>query len=107
MVNGSEERMWAEAGTSKRHRILEQVLEVFVENGYVGTTTDQLAAAASASKQTFYKEFGDKEGVFTALIAYACDRVDDRSSRSSSGWRPSRRRSRASSCWRRRCSARS
>lgn len=69
--------MRAEAGTSKRHRILEQVLEVFVENGYVGTTTDQLAAAASASKQTFYKEFGDKEGVFTALIAYACDRVDD------------------------------
>lgn len=46
-------------------------------HGYVGASTDQLAAAASVSKQTLYKEFGDKEGVFTALIEYACDRVDD------------------------------
>src|SRR5699024_6961448 len=46
-------------------------------SGYVGTTTDQLAAAASVSKQTLYKEFGDKEGVFAALIQFACDRVDD------------------------------
>ena len=61
----------------KRELILERALEVFVDHGYVGATTDQLAAAASVSKQTLYKEFGDKEGVFTALIQFACDRVDD------------------------------
>ncbi|MBM9463128.1 TetR/AcrR family transcriptional regulator [Aeromicrobium sp. YIM 150415] len=61
----------------KRELILERALEVFVEHGYVGATTDQLAAAASVSKQTLYKEFGDKEGVFAALIQFACDRVDD------------------------------
>lgn len=57
--------------------MLELSLGVFVKNGYVGTSTDQLAAAASVSKQTLYKEFGDKEGVFAALIEFACDRVDD------------------------------
>lgn len=61
----------------KREVILESALQVFLANGYVGTTTDQLAAAASVSKQTLYKEFGDKEGVFAALIQFACDRVDD------------------------------
>ncbi|WP_166354354.1 TetR/AcrR family transcriptional regulator [Phytoactinopolyspora limicola] len=61
----------------KREFILERALDVFVAHGYVGTTTDQLAAAASVSKQTLYKEFGDKEGVFAALIQFACDRVDD------------------------------
>lgn len=61
----------------KRELILEHALDVFAAHGYVGTTTDRLAAAASVSKQTLYKEFGDKEGVFTALIQFACDRVDD------------------------------
>lgn len=63
--------------TQKRELILERALEEFTARGYVGTTTDQLAAAASVSKQTLYKEFGDKEGVFAALIHFACDRVDD------------------------------
>lgn len=69
--------MDAARSAQKRELILERALEVFVAHGYVGTTTDQLAAAASVSKQTLYKEFGDKEGVFTALIRFACDRVDD------------------------------
>jgi AcrR family transcriptional regulator len=43
----------------------------------VGTSTDELAAAAAVSKQTLYRVFGDQEGVFTALIHYAADRVDD------------------------------
>ena len=29
------------------------------------------------SKQTLYRAFGDKEGIFTALIHTACDRVHD------------------------------
>ncbi|MBP2436072.1 TetR/AcrR family transcriptional regulator [Microbacterium amylolyticum] len=69
--------MDAARSVQKRELILERALEVFVAHGYVGTTTDQLAAAASVSKQTLYKEFGDKEGVFAALIRFACDRVDD------------------------------
>jgi TetR/AcrR family transcriptional regulator, mexJK operon transcriptional repressor len=69
--------MEAARSAQKRELILERALDVFVAHGYVGTSTDQLAAAAAVSKQTLYKEFGDKEGVFAALIQFACDRVDD------------------------------
>jgi len=61
----------------KRQQILDSALGVFVANGYVGTSTDQLAAAASVSKQTLYRAFGDKQGLFAALIHAACDRVHD------------------------------
>lgn len=61
----------------KRAHILEAALDVFVANGYVGTSTDQLAAAAAMSKQTIYRAFGDKEGVFAALIRAECDRIHD------------------------------
>lgn len=62
---------------TKRSEMLEHALAVFVANGYVGTSTDRLAAAASISKQTLYKEFGDKEGVFVAVIRAACERIHD------------------------------
>lgn len=61
----------------KQDRMLAAALEVFVANGYVGTSTDQLAAAAAVSKQTLYRAFGDKEGVFAALIHAECDRIHD------------------------------
>ncbi|WP_051267686.1 TetR/AcrR family transcriptional regulator [Nakamurella lactea] len=61
----------------KREQILGDALEVFVANGYVGTSTDQLAAAAAVSKQTLYRAFGDKQGLFAALIQVECDRIHD------------------------------
>ncbi len=62
---------------SKRDLMLQRAWDIFVTHGYIGTSTDQLAAAASVSKQTLYREFGDKQGVFAALIEYACDQVQD------------------------------
>ena len=62
---------------TKRSEMLGHALDAFVANGYVGTSTDQLAAAASISKQTLYKEFGDKEGVFVAVIRAACERIHE------------------------------
>lgn len=60
---------------TKREQMLQRALGAFVANGYVGTSTDQLAAAASVSKQTLYKTFGDKEGVFKALIQTESERI--------------------------------
>lgn len=62
---------------AKRQQMIEAALTVFTTNGYVGTSTDQLAAAAAVSKQTLYKTFGDKEGVFAALIHHAADSIYD------------------------------
>lgn len=58
-----------------RARILDAAMDAFVLDGYTGASTDVIAAAASASKQTVYKYFGDKEGLFRALIAHVVDRV--------------------------------
>src|SRR5256885_9112683 len=52
----------------RRQAILAAATEVFVRQGYLGATTDQVAAAASVSKQTVYKQFGDKQHLFAEVI---------------------------------------
>jgi TetR/AcrR family transcriptional regulator, mexJK operon transcriptional repressor len=58
--------------------ILAAATEVFVRNGYLGATTDQVAAAASVSKQTVYKQFGDKQHLFAEVIGVTTAGVVDR-----------------------------
>ncbi len=52
----------------KRNQILEGALEIFLHQGYEGTSMDRVATAAGVSKITIYKHFEDKEGLFVALI---------------------------------------
>jgi AcrR family transcriptional regulator len=52
----------------RRSAILEAATSVFVERGFVGTSMDDVASAARASKQTLYQRFGDKVGLFEAVI---------------------------------------
>jgi TetR/AcrR family transcriptional regulator, mexJK operon transcriptional repressor len=70
-----------DAGTGRsarrRQSILEAATEVFVRHGYLGATTDQVAAAASVSKQTVYKQFGDKEHLFAEVIGVTTTGVVD------------------------------
>jgi len=56
------------AAQLKREQILQGAMQIFLQNGYEGTSMDRVAAAAGVSKITIYKHFQDKEGVFTALI---------------------------------------
>jgi TetR/AcrR family transcriptional regulator, mexJK operon transcriptional repressor len=60
----------AELGRSarKRQAILDAARELFLRNGYAGTSMDDVAARAAVSKQTVYKHFVDKERLFTAII---------------------------------------
>lgn len=60
----------AEGSRSARSRqaIIEAATEVFLRHGYLGATTDQVAANASVSKQTVYKQFGDKQHLFAEVI---------------------------------------
>lgn len=59
-----------ESGRSERSRqaIIQAATEVFLRNGYLGATTDEVAARASVSKQTIYRHFGDKQHLFAAII---------------------------------------
>lgn len=60
----------AETGRSERRRqaIIQAATEVFVRHGYLGATTDEVAARASVSKQTLYKDFADKQHLFAEII---------------------------------------
>jgi TetR/AcrR family transcriptional regulator, mexJK operon transcriptional repressor len=52
----------------KRATILEAAQEAFFANGFVGTSMDQVAAAAAVSKQTVYKHFSNKETLFREVV---------------------------------------
>ena len=57
----------------KRQTILSAGRELFLRNGYQGTSVDQIAALAEVSKQTVYKHFGDKQELLLAIVTNALD----------------------------------
>jgi AcrR family transcriptional regulator len=61
----------------KRRLILQAATAVFLRNGYVGTSMDEIAALAKVSKQTVYKHFADKESLFGAIVTAAVDAAGD------------------------------
>lgn len=62
-------------GLKKEQQILKGALQEFLTCGYNGTSMDRIAQTAGVSKQTVYSHFGDKEGLFKALVKeVACDK---------------------------------
>jgi AcrR family transcriptional regulator len=58
----------------KAEQILRGALPEFLKHGYARTSMDRVALAAGVSKQTLYSHFGDKDGLFTALVKHiACE----------------------------------
>src|SRR5437762_669774 len=57
--------------------IMEAATILFLRNGYLGTSIDDIAALAHVSKQTVYTHFADKEQLFTELIRGNFGRADD------------------------------
>ena len=70
----------AESGRSDRRRqaIINAATEVFLRHGYVGATTDEVAARAAVSKQTLYKHFADKQRLFAEVILETTVQLVDR-----------------------------
>ena len=54
--------------TQKRRAILTAATDLFLRNGFRGTNMDDVATAAGVSKQTVYKQFTDKEGLFREIV---------------------------------------
>jgi TetR/AcrR family transcriptional repressor of mexJK operon len=57
----------------KRQTILTAGQQLFLSNGYQGTSMDQVAATAAVSKQTVYKHFGEKRELLFAIVTDALD----------------------------------
>jgi TetR/AcrR family transcriptional repressor of mexJK operon len=52
----------------KRAAILAAASEIFLRQGYLGSSMDEVAAQAAVSKQTVYKQFESKEALFVAIV---------------------------------------
>src|SRR4051794_7452202 len=61
----------------KRGAIVEAATVAFLRKGYLGTSMDEIAAAAGVSKQTVYKNFADKEQLFSQVVRITVDAVSD------------------------------
>jgi AcrR family transcriptional regulator len=55
----------------RRAEILRAARELFLEHGYVATSTDAIVKAGGGSKHTFYELFGSKAGLFRDVAASA------------------------------------
>lgn len=50
-----------------RH-IVDTAARLFIDQGYAATSIEQIAAAAGSGKQTIYRRFGSKTGIFHEVI---------------------------------------
>jgi AcrR family transcriptional regulator len=67
-----------EGRSARKHRlIMEAATAAFLRNGYLGTSVDEIAAAAGVSKPTVYKLFTDKERLFTEFALGTIDQVSE------------------------------
>jgi TetR/AcrR family transcriptional regulator, mexJK operon transcriptional repressor len=62
--------------TRKHQAIVEAARAAFFQNGYDGTSMEEIAAKASVSKQTVYKHFADKQRLFTEIILATTSEID-------------------------------
>ena len=60
--------MKAATRAQRRHEIMDVAIEVLAERGYRDASMLEVASRASASKETLYAWFGDKRGLFEAVI---------------------------------------
>lgn len=61
-------RPTADERRARETEILTAALGVFLRSGYSASTVDDLAAAAQVTKRTLYAYYGDKAGVFAAMV---------------------------------------
>ena len=56
-----------------RQRLLDVGLKLFANRGYAGTSVQDITDEAQVTKPTLYYYFGNKEGLFQALVDHAMD----------------------------------
>ncbi|MEE4200879.1 TetR/AcrR family transcriptional regulator [Erythrobacter sp.] len=71
----AQKRIGRPADAAKRAGIVEAASKSFFEDGFAGTSIEQVAADAGVSKVTIYNHFGDKRGLFAAAVERECERM--------------------------------
>ena len=57
-----------DAAIERDQRLIEVATRLFLERGFEATSIDAVAEAARVSKPTVYGQYGDKRGLFTAVL---------------------------------------
>ncbi len=58
---------------AKYRQILDAAVRLFMDNGYGGTSVDEIALKAGVSKQTVYSHFGSKDELFRQCVTCKMD----------------------------------
>ena len=58
----------AEQSEATRTALLQAARELFTERGYAGTATEDIAQRAGVTRGALYYQFGDKSGLFHAVL---------------------------------------
>ena len=61
--------------SGRREALLQAAAEVFFEQGFVATSIGAIIERAGGSKRNIYSEFGNKEGLFSAIVTSTADRA--------------------------------
>ncbi len=64
-------------GHARCRALLDAAAALFVEKGYAGTSLSDVLRLAGGSRTTLYTHFGDKDGLFRAMMEEHCARVLD------------------------------
>lgn len=60
---------------ARRQAIMDAAKELFLTKGYAATSLEEIVAVSGGSLSTLYQLFGNKQGLWEALVAEACDQV--------------------------------
>jgi AcrR family transcriptional regulator len=60
---------------ARRQAILDAAKHLFLTNGYAATSLEEIVATSGGSLSTVYQLFGNKQGLWEALVAEACDSI--------------------------------
>jgi len=69
--------MRQETRKARRKEIQQAALALLVQHGYAATTMASVAKAAGASLETLYKWYGDKPGLFRAMVQANIEELRD------------------------------
>ncbi len=62
-------------GEARRAAIMDAARDVFLERGFGAATVEEIVRRAGGSRATLYEQFGNKEGLFAAIISGVCDSI--------------------------------
>jgi AcrR family transcriptional regulator len=74
-VGKTRQSSWTQDPEGVRRNILDAARREFVDNGLSGARVDEIAARTATSKRMIYYYFGDKEGLYRAVLEEMYERI--------------------------------